>query len=78
MKIKECYISHNGISCFTDINTLININNININKKIDINKNNIFLYLIIRTCEFIIKDLMSNKSYLLDCDNGIFESISFN
>ena len=25
MKIKECFVSKHGISCFTDINTLVSI-----------------------------------------------------
>ena len=29
MHIKECYISHNGISCFTNINSLVNVKDIN-------------------------------------------------
>ena len=28
MQIKECYVSKNGISCFTNLNTLINVKDI--------------------------------------------------
>ena len=42
MKFKECYVSKNGISCITDINTLHNYNKITINNnfKDKILKNN--------------------------------------
>ena len=58
MKIKECYISQNGISCFTNINSLIKIKDITFKNPIYniINKNNIF-YIALRLTEFIIKDL---------------------
>ena len=62
MKIKECYVSKNGISCFTDLNTMHNLKNIKID---NINlKKNILFYLLIRSSEFIIKDLINNVFYL--------------
>ena len=62
MKIKECYVSKNGISCFTDLNTMHNLKNI----KIDTMnlKKNILFYLSLRISEFIIKDLINNAFYL--------------
>ncbi len=72
MKIKECYISHNGISCFTNINSLVNIEDIKI-KSIKNNKIfnvNTFLFYIGLTCyEIIIKDFIKNKFYLLECNS---------
>ena len=50
MKIKECYVSHNGISCFTDINSLIYIKEISVNK-LGINtywKNKLLFYISMR------------------------------
>ncbi len=66
MKIKECYVSQNGISCFTNINSLIKIKDITFKNPIDkiINKSNIFFYIALRLTEFIIKDFIKNKHYL--------------
>ena len=66
MKIKECYISQNGISCFTNINSLINIKDIKLKNHITstINKSNIFFYIALRLTEFIINDFVKNKNYL--------------
>lgn len=81
MQIKECYVSHNGISCFTNINTLVNIKDINIAKPINniINKNTFLLYISLRVSEFIINDFIKNKIYLFDkkFQDSIFESIPF-
>lgn len=81
MQIKECYVSHNGISCFTNINTLVNIKDINIAKPINniINKNTFLLYITLRVSEFIINDFIKNKIYLFDkkFQDSIFESIPF-
>ena len=81
MKIKECYVSHNGISCFTNINSMHNIKNIDINNfKF---KNNILLYLGLRLCEFIINDFMSNKHIFFNFKNStindnVLESFIYN
>tara|TARA_Y100000816_G_scaffold278533_1_gene249804 strand:- start:388 stop:672 length:285 start_codon:yes stop_codon:yes gene_type:complete len=83
MQIKECYVSHNGISCITNINSLVTIKDIefksiinnknsinNINNIINIiNKNNLFFYIGLRIGEFIITDFIKNKSYLFDSNN---------
>ena len=68
MHIKECYVSHNGISCFTNINSLINVKDIEFKSKINsfINKYNIFFFITLRLSEFIIKDFIKNKFYLFD------------
>ena len=74
MQIKECYVSHNGISCFTNINSLVNIkdielksieNNNNIINNV-VNKNSLIFYISLRVSEFIIKDFIKNKFYLFD------------
>ena len=81
MKIKECYVCQNGISCFTNINSLVNIKEIDFNKKI-INsfwKKNIIFYISFRCIEEIIKDFINNKKYLFDSGNSndIINSIMF-
>ena len=70
MNIKECYVSQNGITCFTNINTLVSIKDIDINPKINtiINKNTLLFYIGLRCCEFIIKDFIKNKNYLFEED----------
>ena len=81
MIIKECYVSHNGISCFTDINSLVNIKEIDFSKKFTNNfwKKNLMLYISIRCIEEIAKDFINNKKFFLDNDNSyeIINSIMF-
>ena len=82
MKIKECYVSHNGISCFTNINSLINVKDIKmkyIKNSGNFNINTFLFYLGLRCCEFIIKDFIKNRVYLFDknLENSIFDSITF-
>ena len=82
MHIKECYVSHNGISCFTNINSLINVKDIEFKSKINsfINKNNIFFFITLRLSEFIIKDFIKNKFYLFDSnyvDTDLLPNIMF-
>ena len=87
MIIKECYVSHNGISCFTDINSLVNIKEIDFSKEIDFGKKiannfwkkNLLFYISIRCIEEIAKDFINNKKYLFDSDNSddIINSIMF-
>ena len=83
MEIKECYVSHNGISCFTNINSLVNVKNIEFKSIVNnniinniINKNSVLFYIGLRCCEFIIKDFIKNKNYLLKQDD-IIPSIVF-
>ena len=77
MQIKECYVSHNGISCFTNINSLINVKDIKTIKNIDVNT--FLFYIGLRCCEFIIKDFIKNKFYLLECnsEDNLLPSIIF-
>ena len=81
MIIKDCYVSHNGISCFTDINNLVNIKEFNLNKKFIYSdwKNSLFFYISARCIEMIVKDFINNKNFLLDNDNSneIITSIMF-
>ena len=81
MIIKECYVSHNGISCFTDINSLVNIKEIDFSKKIANNfcKKNLIFYISIRCIEEIAKDFINNKKFLFYSDNSddIINSIMF-
>ena len=78
MQIKECYVSHNGISCFTNINSLVNIKDINFysiskNKNIVnnlINKNNLIFYISLRICELVINDFTKNIFYLYQESNN--------
>ena len=79
MEFKECYVSKNGISCITNINTLHNFKKIvkdtisekNILKNIGniMTKNNLVFYFSLRSCEYIynilIKDSLIN--YLNNC-----------
>ena len=80
MKIKECYVSQNGISCFTNINSMHNIKNIDMhNFKF---KSNILFYLGLRLCEFILKDFFLNKHILFDfknysIDNHVLQSFIY-
>ena len=71
MQIKECYVSQNGISCFTNINSLVSIKDIKIIANINsfINKQNFLFYFILRCSEFIIKDFIKNKVYLFNSNN---------
>jgi hypothetical protein len=62
MKIKECYVSQNGITCITNINSLIDLKLLNI----DTIKKNILFYIILRSSELILIDLIKNKNYLLN------------
>ena len=62
MKIKECYVSQNGISCITNINTLIDLKFLEITSI----KNNILFFITLRMSEFIITDFIKNKFYLYD------------
>ena len=87
MKIKECYISKNGITCLTDINSLfsvLDLKKIDVNKKIDkiFSKNNFLLYLFLRSMEFVMRDFFQNKFYLLNinnfnCSHNIITSIIY-
>tara|TARA_Y100000816_G_scaffold75145_1_gene50800 strand:- start:2308 stop:2550 length:243 start_codon:yes stop_codon:yes gene_type:complete len=79
MKIKECYVSHNGISCITNINSLVSIKDIEF-KSIKNNINNVFFFIVLRCTEFIITDFIKNKSYLCDSnyfDNNLLPNIIF-
>ena len=90
MQIKECYVSQNGITCFTNINTLVSIKDIDLNPKINtlntlnnintinniINKNNLLFYTGLRLSEFIIKDFIKNKYYLFE-EDYILSNIMF-
>ncbi len=66
MKIKECYISKKGITCFTDINSLVQVS-----KQFEnlITKNNLLFYISLRCIEFIVRDLIKNK-YILNFNNS--------
>ena len=74
MHFKECYVSKNGISCITSINTLHKMNNIISKSSI---KNNILTYLSIRTIEFIIIDFLKNYKEVDNNDNYFIQLISF-
>tara|TARA_B100001996_G_C18485932_1_gene525678 strand:+ start:251 stop:505 length:255 start_codon:yes stop_codon:yes gene_type:complete len=83
INIKECYVSKNGISCFTDINTLHNIKEININNRFVINiKNSLIFYISLRLTEFILVDFIKNKDILFknidNNDDFFLTSIIFN
>jgi len=81
MNIKECYVSKNGISCFTDINTMHNIKQINLNNNFLMRiKNGFLFYISLRLTEFIIADFIKNKNILFtNIDNDYFlTSIIFN
>tara|TARA_B100000902_G_scaffold396629_1_gene458179 strand:+ start:1561 stop:1818 length:258 start_codon:yes stop_codon:yes gene_type:complete len=84
INIKECYVSKNGISCFTDINTLHNIKEINMNNRFVINiKNSLIFYISLRLTEFILVDFIKNKDILfknIDNNDDFFflTSIIFN
>lgn len=66
MKIKECYISKNGITCFTNINSLVTVS-----KQFEniITKNNLLFYISLRCIEFVLRDLIKNK-YILNFNNS--------
>lgn len=75
MIIKECYVSSNGISCITNINTLHNLNYVGPYQVIN---NKLILYICIRTVEYIILDFCKNyKSLDFNNDNNILTSIIF-
>jgi len=80
MHLKECYVSHNGISCITNINTLHDIKEINY-MKFSYIKNNIVFYMSLRFVEFIIKDFLKNKNFLKsinDNNDSLLNYIIFN
>ena len=81
MIIKECYVSKNGISCFTNINSMHTIKNINIDSNFIFNiKSNLFFYITLRLSEFIIKDFFINQKYLMNNNtdnNFLLQAISF-
>jgi len=79
-KIKECYTSHNGITCFTNINTY---HSLKIDKITTLRaKNTATLYISLRFIEFIITDFINNKNYLIyenSINNSSFlQDIAFN
>ena len=83
MKIKECYVSKNGISCFTNYNTMLTIKEIYNNKFLLEFKYNLFIYFKFRLFEFIVRDFLKNKNYLFSVNNEdikheILNSIIFN
>ena len=74
MKFKECYVSKNGISCITDLNTLHNYKNF-----IPINffKEKFISYIIIRFIEFVFTDFFKNFNKLnFSNDNYLLTSIA--
>jgi hypothetical protein len=88
MHLKECYISKNGISCITNVNSLINLKDINLSKNNIlhnnlINKNNLLFFILLRGCEFLVKDIINNKSFLIfqteikSIDNNLLNSFIF-
>ena len=69
MKIKECYISQNGISCITNINSLVNMDNINKNLNYNFKKNlknNIIFFITLRSIEIFIKYITVNYKDLVN------------
>ena len=71
MKIKECYVSHNGISCITNINSLVSIKDIEF-KSIKNNINNVFFFIVLRCTEFIITDYNYGNAKIIEtktCQN---------
>ena len=56
----------NGITCFTDINSLVTVS-----KQFEnlITKNNLLFYISLRCIEFIVRDLIKNK-YILNFNNS--------
>lgn len=81
MKIKECYVSSNGISCITDINSLVNLKKNNLLNTLNklVNKNNIIFYLTMRCSEYLIIKILSNNNFYIKFDDNddIFNMISF-
>lgn len=81
MKIKECYVSSNGISCITDINSLVNLKKNNLLNGLNnlVNKNNIIFYLTLRCSEYLIIKILSNNKFNIKFDDNddIFNMISF-
>ena len=63
MKFKECYVSKNGISCITNINTLHNFNLIDSKNFF---REKVITYLLIRGIEFIITDFFKNYKHIND------------
>tara|TARA_B100001094_G_C18140777_1_gene777747 strand:+ start:439 stop:687 length:249 start_codon:yes stop_codon:yes gene_type:complete len=72
MKIKECFVSKHGISCFTDINTLVSIKKLLFKEQLQniIIKKNLLTYIVLRSIEFIIHDFIANRHYLRDNDQN--------
>ena len=81
MKIKECFVTTNGISCINNFNNNI-LDNLKYNNIISNNiKNNIIFYLSLRIAEFILTDFLSNKHYFNNIsknDEFLLNSIIFN
>ena len=77
MNIKECYVSHNGITCFTNINTLHNIKEIYINNNFINIRNKLLFYFSLRLAEIIITDIITNKDLLLIKNNDPLALIIF-
>ena len=78
MQLKECYVSKEGISCITNINTLHNIKEINMHN-FNI-KTHIIFYTSLRFMEFIIKDILYKKhmfNYISE-DDYLLTDIIFN
>tara|TARA_B100000963_G_scaffold34852_1_gene25899 strand:+ start:1626 stop:1862 length:237 start_codon:yes stop_codon:yes gene_type:complete len=77
MNIKECYVSHNGITCFTNINTLHNIKEIYINNNFINIRNKLLFYFSLRLAEVIITDIITNKDLLFIKNNDPLALIIF-
>lgn len=70
MEFKECYVSKNGISCITNINTLHNFKKLksaHFIKKFSniIKRNNILFYITLRSCEYLYNNFIKFKIYNL-------------
>ena len=61
MIFKECYVSSNGISCITSINTLHNYKK---NTPLFFFKEKIIYYLLFRCIEFVFTDFYKNFNNL--------------
>ena len=79
MEFKECYVSSNGISCITNINTLHNFKFERYEKII--NKNTILFFLTLRSSELALRFLVKNKFFLpnidLEDEDNILPAIIF-
>ena len=78
MKIKECYVSQNGISCITNINSLIDLKLMKTASNSI--KHNILFFIVLRSSEFIMRDFIINKCYLYDSnyiENNLLPNIMF-